>query len=292
MNKKRTILQEITQVDKDDLFVILNYVDAKFDYATHFHSEYELSLVLNTKGKRIVGDSVEDFNKCDLVLIGPNIPHSWSGEAIKGNRVVTIQFDEYLMDYTIIGKRVFKPVKEMLARAKRGIFFAVNERSPLCKKIIAMSSMSDLNATLNFISLLHDLAAHRHQRLLTGSSFDSESVIRESKSRRIARICSYVNEHYGRQIPLTELAKEAAMSGSTLSHFFKKHTRRNLVDYITDIRIGHATKMLLDTTYSIGEISCACGFNNLSYFNRTFKRAKGITPGEYRESMQQVLARF
>ena len=247
---------------------------------------------MNTKGKRIVGDSVEDFGECDLVLVGPNIPHSWSGEAIKGNRVVTIQFDEHLMDYIIISKRVFKPVRDMLARAKRGIFFTVDKQSPVCKKIIAMYSMSSINATLNFISLLYDLATCPHQRLLTGSSFDSESVVRESKSRRIARICSYINQHYSKQISLPELAKEVAMSSSTLSHFFKRHTRRNLVNYITDIRIGHATKMLLDTTYSIGEISCACGFNNLSYFNRTFKRAKGVTPGEYRESMQQVLAKF
>jgi AraC-like DNA-binding protein len=196
------------------------------------------------------------------------------------------------MDYTIISKRVFSPVKEMLARAKRGIYFTVNKQSTICKKIIAMSSMSGFNVTLNFISLLYDLATYQQQRLLTGSSFDSESVVRESKSRRIARICSYINENYNRQISLSELAKKVAISSSTLSHFFKKHTRRNLIDYINDIRIGHATKMLLDTTYSVGEISCACGFNNLSYFNRTFKRAKGITPGEYRESIQQVLAKF
>ncbi|MDR1974469.1 MAG: AraC family transcriptional regulator [Bacteroidales bacterium] len=289
---KETILQEITQVDKDDLFVILNYTDAKFDYAVHFHSEYELSLVTNTKGTRIVGDCIENFGECDLVLVGPNIPHAWNGEEIKGSRVVTIQFDEHLMDYVIIGKRVFKPVRDMLARAKRGISFTIDKRSPLCKKIIAMYSMSDINATLNFISLLYDLATYPKQRLLTGSSFDSESVVRESKSRRIARICSYINKHYNERISLPELAKEVAMSDSTLSHFFKKHTRRNLVDYITDIRIGHATKMLLDTTYSIGEISCACGFNNISYFNRIFKRARGITPSEYRESIQQVLAKF
>jgi AraC-like DNA-binding protein len=289
---KEDIIREITPIEREDLFIILNNYDAKFDYATHFHSEYELNLVLNTKGKRIIGDSIENFKDCDLVLIAPNVPHAWKGETVKGTHVVTIQFDEHLIDFPILSKRTFAPIKEMLAKSSRGICFITTPESSLCNKILLLCKQNGFNVTLDFFSLLYELATHSRQRLLASNSFDIESIVRESKSRRIAKICTYVNEHYMEPIRMPELAAEIAMSGSALSHFFKKRTNRNLIDYINDIRIGNATTMLSETTQSIGEIAFNCGFNNLSNFNRNFRKIKGQTPGEYREQIHHILTKF
>ncbi|MDD2961926.1 MAG: AraC family transcriptional regulator [Muribaculaceae bacterium] len=287
-----TIQREITPINDDDLFILLNHPEADFDYATHFHTDFELNLVLHDKGKRVVGDSIEEFPPCDLVLIGPNIPHRWQGEIVKGNQVITIQFHDQLLSYQILQKKMFNSIKEMLQKSNRGIQFVEDEDSNIVKQILQMSKINGFKVCLEFLSLLYELSTSPNQRLLASRSFDSDSVIRDSKSRRIAKICDYINKNHMNQIKLSDLAETVSMSDSALSHFFKKRTNRNLVDYINDVRIGNATKMLFETTHSINEIAFLCGFNNISNFNRIFKKNRGKTPTEYRESIQKILTKF
>ncbi|GHT69729.1 AraC family transcriptional regulator [Bacteroidia bacterium] len=286
------IQQEIPPISEDDLFIILNHPDAKFDYATHFHSEYELNMVLNTKGKRIVGDSVETFTDFDLVLIGPNIPHAWRGEIIQGNHVVTIQFHNQLLDFPILNKKMFALIKDLLQKSSRGVQFLENKNSSLCRKILNLPNLTGFNVSLEFLSLLYELASSPNQRLLASNVFDSESVVRESKSRRISKVCNFVNANYMCPIKLPEIAAEINMSPSALSHFFKKRTSRNLIDYVNDIRLGYATKMLFETTHSINEIAFLCGFNNIANFNRVFKKSKGQTPSEFRTDIHKILTKY
>ena len=118
------------------------------------------------------------------------------------------------------------------------------------------------------------------------------AYVKDSKSRRIAKINEYINNNYMNPIKLCDIAQLVSMSDSALSHFFKKRTNRNIVDYINDIRISNATKMLFETTNSISEIAFLCGFNNISNFNRIFKKNKGKTPSEYRESIQKIMIKY
>lgn len=286
------IQREITPLNEDDLFIILNHPEADFDYSTHFHSDFELNMVLHEEGKRIVGDSVESFPSCDLVLIGPNVPHGWKGMKVKGNHVITIQFHDQLLSYPILQKKIFSSIRDMLQKSTRGIQFLEEENSPIIQRILEMSQMSGFNVCLEFLSLLYELSTNPNQRVLASGAFDSDSVIRDSKSRRIAKICAYINCNYMNQIKLSDIAAEVSMSDSALSHFFKKRTNRNLVDYINDVRIGNATKMLFETTHSVNEIAFLCGFNNISNFNRIFKKNRGKTPTEYRESIQKILTKY
>ena len=286
------IQREITPISDEDLFIILDHPGADFDYATHFHSEYELNMVIDTYGKRIVGDSVEDFTTFDLVLIGPNIPHAWKGETIEGNHVVTIQFHGDLLNYPILDKKMFASIKDLLQKSNRGIQFIGDVTSPFCHKILNLCKLSGFNTAMEFFSLLYDLSTTPNQRSLASISFDSESIMRESKSRRISLICDYINTHYMESIKLSDIAEIVSMSDSALSHFFKKRTNRSLIDYINDVRIGYASKMLFETTHSIGEIAYLCGFNNLSNFNRLFKKTKRQSPSEFRTNIRQILIKY
>lgn len=286
------IQREITPINEEDLFIVLNYPGADFEYATHFHSDYELNMVLNTSGERIIGDSVERFSSFDLVLIGPNVPHAWRGETVEGNHVVTIQFHDKLLDFPILSKKMFSPIKELLQKSSRGIQFTDSGDFTLRNKILNICKMTGFNASLEFFSLLYDLATNAGQRILASGAFDSESIIRESKSRRISKICDYINQNYMNSLNLTDIASEVGMSNSALSHFFKKRTNRNLIDYINDIRLGYATKMLFETTHSINEIAFLCGFNNISNFNRIFRKSKGQTPTEFRANIHKILTKY
>ena len=112
----KNIQHEITPINEDDLFIILNHPKADFDYPIHFHSDFELNLVLWDFGRRIVGDSIEPFEEVDLVLTGPNVPHKWEGNNVESNHVITIQFHEQLLTFPILQKRMFSSIKDMLEK--------------------------------------------------------------------------------------------------------------------------------------------------------------------------------
>jgi AraC-like DNA-binding protein len=288
----KDVIREITPLNRDDLFILLNNRMAKFDYPIHFHSEYELNMVFNTSGKRFVGDSVENFEEFDLILLGSNLPHKWKAPTQADTHVITIQFDDKIVDSFLLGKRLFNPIKDMLIRSSRGLDFSHSTKMQIKDKLINLSQSHGFTTALDFYSILYELATSQGQRYLSSLSFDTSSVIRESKSRRIDTICKYIELNFAKDISLSEAAGIVAMSESSFSHFFKKRTNRNFISYLNDVRIGNATKILLETSNSMAEISFMCGFSNISNFNRIFKKIKGQTPSEYRTSIQQILTKF
>ena len=109
----KEIQKEIIPIADDDLFIVLDHPNADFDYAVHYHPEYEINLVVDSYGKRIIGDSEEEFSSLDLIMVGPNLPHAWKGEVVEGNHVVTIQFSEKLLNFPILEKRLFSSIRTL-----------------------------------------------------------------------------------------------------------------------------------------------------------------------------------
>lgn len=283
---------EVTPLLKEDLFVLLNNIKAKFDYPTHYHSDYELNLVMGTSGKRIVGDSIEEFTEGDLVLIGPGVPHAWKAPTYDNTHVITIQFHEDMYNSFLLSKRVFEPIKELLFRSKRGITFTGSTYESVKAKIIELSQKRGFTTALDFYGILNELSISDGQRLLTSPTYDSSLLVRQSKSRRIEKICRYIDENYGKNISLKEIAEMVNMSESAVSHFFKKRTNRSFITYLTDTRIGNAARMLAETTMNISSIAYECGFSNMANFNRTFRKYKNQTPSEYRNDIESTITKY
>lgn len=284
---------EVTPLVKEDVFVLLNNHRAQFGYPTHYHSDYELNLVMNTSGKRTVGDSTEDFTDNDLVLIGPGVPHGWKAPTYDDTHVITIQFHEELYSSFLMTKRIFEPIRELLFRSKRGILFSGDGScATVKKKIMELSQERGFKTVLDFYGILYELAIADQQRLLASSSFDSSLLVRQSKSRRIEKICKYIDENFGKDISLKDVANLVNMSESAASHFFKKRTSRNFITYLTDIRIGNAARMLGETTMNISTIAYECGFSNIANFNRTFRKYHSKTPTEYRNDIERTITKY
>lgn len=287
------IQREITPIGDEDLFIVLNHPDAKFDYAGHFHSDYEINLILGGRGCRIVGDRVERFEGADLVMIGPNIPHRWTSDGEEGRtHVVTIQFHKEAFEYPIFGKKIFHPIRQLLCEATRGIVFSAATRRTLTESILALSGRSGIESALEFFRILYLLAVAEGKEFLLADDSRSDAAIRESRSRRINKVIAYIREHFREEISLAVVAESVGMSESAFSHFFKKRTNRRFIDYLNDIRVGHAAKLLYETTHTVSEVCYDSGFNNISNFNRIFKRKKGQTPSEYRRSIQHIMTKF
>ena len=287
------IQREITPIGEEDLFIVLNHPHAKFDYAAHFHSDYEINMVINGKGKRIVGDCVAPFSDIDLVMVGPNIPHRWISESDHDEaHVVTIQFHKETLEYPIINKKIFYPIKQLFTDSSYGIEFSQETSLALKDTILNLSHRQGVDSALEFFKILYHLSISENQKLLLAANNERDFAIRESKSRRINKVIAYIQEHFQEEISLELVASSAGMSESAFSHFFKKRTNRSFIDFLNDIRIGNAAKMLYETSNTISEICYASGFNNVSNFNRLFKKKKGQTPTEYRENVQKFMTKF
>lgn len=150
-----------------------------------------------------------------------------------------------------------------------------------------LSSIQDgFYAFMQFMTILYELSKCEGARALASSSFAKVEV--SSDSRRVQKVKNYIDQNYRYEIRLPQVADIAGMSPSAFSRFFKLHTGRNLSEYIIDLRLGYASRMLVDSTHSIAEISFSCGFNNLSNFNRIFKKRKGCSPSEFRENYHKT----
>ena len=279
---------EITPLSNDDLFIVLNHPDAKFDYPVHYHSDFELNLVIGSFGERIVGDSVEIFSELDLVMTGPNVPHAWFGSQDEKRHVITIQFSEKFIDFPLLEKRLFKNIKALLYESRRGIVFSRETQDKVKEKILTLIKIQGFQTVLSFFSILYELSVS-DRRILTSNKFDSQEIVRTSKSRRIAKVCEYIETNYNKQIKLKDVATLVNMSESAFSHFFKKRTRCTFSDYVINIRIAKSCQLLSETSQTVAEICYLCGFENMSNFMRIFKKRKNVTPAKYREFMEQML---
>lgn len=283
----KEIQQEIIPISQDDLFIILNYHDAKFDYPIHCHPEYELNLVIGTSGNRVVGESKDSFDGIDLVLTGPYLPHVWKTDTLT-NHTVTIQFSGKVLDYSILSTNLFTPIKLLLEDSKCGLSFT--DASSIAPKILKLTQMSGFESALAFLDLLNSLA--QCQRCHLTDSFNPELIVRQSKSRRINKVCRYIEENLNQDIRMSDMAALVNMSESAFSHFFKKRTRISFKSYLGDLRISKACNLLATTSLSVSEICYDCGFNNKSNFFRIFAKKKNMTPLEYRNYISELIIKY
>ncbi len=285
------VYREITPVKPSDVYSIAYYDDPQFGYPLHNHPEYELCLTLNSSGNRIVGDAVSSFDELDLVLVGPYLQHRWDDLGNLENRskasVTVIYFDQDLLECGLIKKEAFYSIKNMLILSKRGIKFNKNISKQTISRIKHLQTLEGFEGVLEFLSILNMLAHSSNQELLSSPKFESKSENEESN--RINAIYDYIVDHYTERLPITVVAEFANMSESAFSHFFKKCTNKSFTQFIVELRIGLACQLLMETQDTINEICYKCGFNNISNFNRLFKKYRQTTPLQYRYAFEKAL---
>ena len=280
-------------MDTDALYIADRH-KSEFSYPVHNHDVFELNFVENAAGvKRIVGDSNEVIGDYDLVLItNPTLEHAWEQHECKSNdiREITIQFNFGAgiteADY-FFGKTPFESIRHMMKEAQKGMAFPMSSIMKVYERLSGLSQITDrFTALMEFLNILHTLSLCTGARTLATTRYAKVNI--EDDSRRILRVKKYISDNYMYELRLKSLADLANMSESAFCRFFKLHTGRRLSDYIIDIRLGYATRLLIDTTETIAEISFKCGYNNMSNFNRIFKRKKGCSPTEFRNSHHKI----
>lgn len=278
------LLREITPLTQSDCFTLFSRSKKEFDFPLHFHEEFELNFIKNAGGaKRVIGDHVEEIGDLELVLVGPNLQHGWFNHKCKGKVIkeITIQFHCDLFDDTFLHRNQMSFIRTLFQISSRGVLFSNATTKAIMPRIKGLTQKQGFDSVLEMMSILHDLSISRNFRILSNVAFNAEAP--SYNSRRIEKIMAHVKSGFSQNITLGEVAKIAGMTEVSLSRFFKLRTGKTFIEALNDVRLGNASRMLIDTTDSIGEVAYKCGFNNISNFNRIFKKKKECTPKEFRD---------
>ena len=280
------IIKEITPLNNSDCFTIFERKKQDFDFPLHYHEEMELNFISNAFGaRRVVGDHIEEIGDAELVLIGSNLPHVWETHKLAGQEIheVTIQFHKDLFDERFLRRNQLRVIREMFEKSKCGILFSTETAAAIGPRLVKLNKKHGFDSVLELMSILHDLSTSRNMRTLSDATFTNAEF--SYSSRRVEKVMEYINLNFDKQVNLAEVAKIANMTEVSFSRFFKSRTGISFIDNLTEVRLGHASRKLIDTTDAVAEVAYNCGFNNISNFNRIFKKKKGCTPKEFRENL-------
>lgn len=255
----------------------------EFPFLWHYHPEFELTLTLNARGHRHVGDSMEAFEPRDLVLVGPNQPHTWAAterpDPAAPMLAVVAWFSSDWLQRLIDGWPEFAALRRLQHKAGHGVRFSrtVAERvAPM------MHALRDLEPSLRLPQLLQVLALLARDRKAVTLATHAIETDDNKAQRRLAKVLQRLNDDFAATPRAEELAALASLSVGAFHRFFKKHTGMTMLDYIAQRRVGTASQLLISTDRAIGTIAIEAGYGTAAHFNRQFLQSKGMTPREFR----------
>ncbi|MEG0037980.1 MULTISPECIES: AraC family transcriptional regulator [Bacteroides] len=286
------LFKEVSPLSPKDCFILIERQKSNFNFPIHIHPEFELNYIENGKGaQRIVGDSMEEIDDEELVLItNPRLEHAWIDHHCQSQNIheITIQFHPHLLSDEFLNKNQLISVQQLFQQAENGIVFSretISKVRPLLKTLTCEND--SFYSLIKLMIILHELSIDKEMRQLSSYLFSNNAQESGSNNLKLNKVMNYLQKNYSETIRLSDVADMINMSEASFCRFIKQHTSKSFVDLLTDMRLGIATRSLIDSPLSIAEIGYSCGFNNLSNFNRTFKKKKGVTPTEFRDNYRK-----
>ncbi len=250
----------------------------------HFHPEYEINLITHTSGQYFVGDHTGRFEPGQLCLIGPNVPHNWVSDVPAGQvveeRCIVLQFSGKAIRRGIEAFPELSGLERLLVDANRGVLFSPPTAAAAARMLRGLLAVRGLQRVTGFLNLLELLAADKQQALLASPTFRPDTE--QYQSTTINQVLLYLRGHLHERLRESDVAAYAGMQAAAFSRYFRRSTGAPFVHYLNRLRINRACEMLIDSDAPITEVCYACGFNNLSNFNRQFLALKAMPPTQFR----------
>jgi len=280
-------LFEKIHVKADESFSIGVFQDNLEKSTWHYHNNYEISFITEGSGKRIVADSIEEFQPGDLAFIGPKLPHVWLADkevktlTARTLEMVFLQFNANVLSPQLLSLPEFSNIKKALDMSERGIQIRGNTLNEVSEIMLQLPYLKSFDRMLHFFQLMDIIG-----KSLTNKSLASREYLAKrftTGSKRIATIHEYLMNNYREDIDLGKMAALVSMAEGSLCRFFKMNMGITLFEYLNQIKTEFACKLLMNKDLSILEICLDSGFNNISHFNKQFKKITGVPPSEYRK---------
>ena len=283
----KPIFQRLT-TEPEEGFAFKAIRSSGFDCPWHVHQEYELILVLQGHGYRIVGDNISRLSAGDLVLVGPGLPHIWQDEPVSGGRAsvhfLLVQFEEEFLGDGLLRLPAMEPVRRLLHRAGRGLHIVGKTHGKVTAIMKHMAGLKGMDRVLQFLHILAALADSEDCEPIASAGFAVDTSLYDQE--RMDRVFQFLNSKVGEPVRLSEAARIVNLSEGAFSRFFRLHTGKTFPEFVNELRIGRACTLLMEDDLNITEVAYECGFTNLSNFNRQFLRLKGLSPHEFRLQLQ------
>jgi AraC-like DNA-binding protein len=272
------------------LFTSINFDGNEYDHfynPWHYHPEFELTLIIKSFGQRQVGDSIENFSPGDLILVGSNLPHVWKNDETffvgqDGNKAQAIVV-KFLPDFA--GPEFFKrhemaAISHLLFEiAPMGVKLFGNLKMKVSEIMHNLLQMDDTERFIWLLYILNLISKSSEYELLASLSYHNE---KPANTHRINKILDYIMEHYQEELTLEKVAEQIGMNKNAFCRFYKRATRKSLFTTLNEVRVAKACQLLSETDMNVLQICFACGYNNISSFNKAFKKYKGMSPIRYR----------
>ncbi len=264
------------------------------DYGTrwHFHPEYQLTLAIESSGHRVVGDNIGTLTDGDIVLLGSNLPHVWhqdtGGKARQVNAII-VRFDDTFLGRDFFALPEVEPVRRLLQRAARGLEVRGATRVAVAAHMKRLAQSEGLARVIELLAILNTLANSSELKQLASASY--EPKLESADQGRMERVVDFIHTHLTEEIDRERLAKLAHLSLGAFSRFFHSRTGKTVPEYVNEVRIGRACRMLAEDAGNITDIAMDCGYRNLANFNRRFREVMGTTPSAYRQKFRGVAGR-
>ena len=268
------------------------YIDARrervsyFANPWHFHDELELTFVIKSEGIKFIGDHTSEFKPGEIVLLGSRLPHYWRNHDNyyqetneKGAEAIIIRFNKDYAGSEFLKIPPMKPVFDLLHNAKRGVYI-YKQHSYLQQKLIRFLALSEGQRIIALTEILLHIATEISYSYLCSIGYAHQ--FKSNDIEKIDTVYNYVLNHFKTDLSVQDIASKCNMNTAAFCRYFKKKTGKTFKDFMNEIRLGNAAKLLLNGDLTVAEVAFESGFNNPSYFNRLFKRMKGITPTAYR----------
>ena len=251
--------------------------EISFPWNWHYHPELELTWIREGYGRRLVGDHAAPYHAGEVVLLGPNLPHTWISDSKSPvNKAVVVQFHAFPRG--LMACPEFSRIADLLNQATSGLRFLTSK--PLEKLLKALPDKSGLTAWIGLMEILHHLATNEKAEVLSSGGYRHA---RSSKIvSRLERVIRHIDKHFREELPLAEVAQVAGLTPSSLSRLFHRMTNQTYVNYRNACRTREACRLLIETDRSITQVAGDCGFENLSNFNRRFQQSYQMTPTDFR----------
>ncbi len=259
----------------------------------HYHHKLELTFVTEGKGKRIVGDSIEDFYPGDLIFIGAKIPHVWiaeknefGSETARSLESVYLQFGQNIIPDNILKLPEFADVKKAIKLSQRGVHITGNTLNEVSSLMLELPYKDNFARIIYFYRIMDAIGKSSSNILLASEEYAARRF--SSSNERITKIHEYLMSNAHEEVNLEKIAQLVHMAPGSLCRFFKSEMDMTIFDYLNKIKIDYACSLLLDRELGIADIAYDCGFNNLSHFNKQFKKNLNITPSQYRKQFERM----
>ena len=269
-------------------FLVKKLHEPFFDPNWHFHPHYQLFTVIKGTGTRFIGDDIRHFEEGDTVFLGPNMPHLWRSdrnyfekESLLKTEGIVVYFKEDFLVNDFFEKPEMFDIKSFLKNSERGLDLTGTLGEDMVSDLKELLGLTGFEGISKLLNILHKLSITNDYQYISSSNYTNTHKISETERMRIVH--EYVLKHFKENINLSTVASLSNMTEAAFCRYFKSRTNKTFSDFVKEIRIGNACKILQDENKSISQTCYESGYNTVSNFNNQFKSLKGVSPLQYQK---------